>query len=90
MKARALVDLPGTNIRSGEFFEADDAVVKALVKSGDVDDKAQEEDVYGAKVPAAKTYPKPEATEAAEAVTAEATEATEATAADGAASKAKK
>ena len=55
VKARALVDLPGTAVKSGEFFVGDEADVASLVKSGQADDKAKESDVYGKEeVPKAK------------------------------------
>lgn len=58
MKVRALVDIPGTDIRSGEFFEATDVVAKGLVVSGDADDKAKETDVYpDGNIPPAKAHP---------------------------------
>lgn len=57
VKARALVDVPGTDIKSGEFFIADENIVAGLVKAGDADDKANESDVYGKEnVPKAKSY----------------------------------
>ena len=58
MKVRALVDIPGTDIKSGEFFEVADAVVKAMVEAGEVDPKAKESEVYGDEpTPAAKVHP---------------------------------
>lgn len=68
MKVRALVDIPGTDIKSGEFFEAADAVAKGMVAAGDADDKAKEIDVYPDGAPAAKAHPSlTKKTEAAEA-----------------------
>lgn len=57
MKVRALVDIPGTGIRSGEFFLASDEVAQGLVSSGDADALAKEEDVYGTDVPEAHKHP---------------------------------
>lgn len=59
MKARALVDIPSSDIKSGEFFEADDAIVRGLVDGGLADDKADEAAVYGAEVPPAKVLDTP-------------------------------
>lgn len=58
MKVRALVDIPGTDIKSGDFFEASSAVAKGLVAVGDADDKAKESDVYpDGAIPEAKQHP---------------------------------
>lgn len=58
MKVRALIDLVGTDIKSGEFFEASEAAAKGLVASGAADDKATEEAVYpDGGAPAAKKHP---------------------------------
>ena len=54
MKARSLLDIPGTDIKSGDFFETDAATVAAMVAAGDADDKATEADVYGENAPKAK------------------------------------
>jgi len=54
MKARALLDIPHHGIKAGQFFEADEALVKNFVNSGDADDQAQEAEVYGANIPKAK------------------------------------
>lgn len=62
VKVRALVDIPGTDIKSGEFFEASTSVAKGLVAVGDADDKAKEADVYPeGEIPAVKVHPSVEA-----------------------------
>lgn len=58
MKVRALVDIPGTKIKSGEFFLADRGVARGLIAIGEADDKAREEDVYrGGAIPEPKRHP---------------------------------
>jgi len=69
MKIRALVDIPCTDIKSGEFFEVEDIQVPGLVAGGYADDQATEVSVYGTEIPPAKalTFPVPGIAEAVEA-----------------------
>ncbi len=53
VKARALIDIHGTPVKSGQFFIAAEDVVKGLVKGGQADSDATEESVYGKDIPAA-------------------------------------
>lgn len=55
MKVRALVDIPGTDIKAGEFFECTDTQGKSFVAGGQADAKAVEADVYGQDIPPAKS-----------------------------------
>jgi hypothetical protein len=54
MRVRALIDIMGSDIKSGEFFDCSEDVAAVLVADGQADDKALEADVYGESIPAAK------------------------------------
>lgn len=53
-KARALIDIAGTQVKAGEFFTASIDKVNQLVANGAADPNAKESDVYGNDIPLAK------------------------------------
>lgn len=51
MKVRALLDIKGSDIRAGEFFETSDTVAKFLVDDGQADGQVTEAEVFGTDTP---------------------------------------